>query len=229
MGAMNFVTPGAALARVDGKLKVTGGALYGSDARVVDPAYAYLVVSSIARGEIAAFDDAESRRVPGILDILTYQNVGEAIGPGTYFGDGGYLGSSIAPLSSNKVHHGGQIVAVMLANSFEAAREAAYRLKVTYAEQTPSASFDSPGTEIVAGTVASKKHKDPAVGDATAAFASSAARVEASYSTPTQHHNPIETLHHRVRLEWRQTDDLGIQPERARFPIRRRRAAADIA
>jgi len=183
---------GAAAARVDGRLKVTGAARYGSDANVVDPAHAFLVTSAIARGRIASIDEGPARAVPGVLDILSYRNVGQAIAPGKFFAAGGYVGSTIVPLGSPRVAHGGQIVAVVLADSFEAAREAAHRLKVSYAQEQPSAGFDSDGIEIVPAKQASKEHEDPGVGDAASAFAAAPVKIEAHYSTPTQHHNPIE-------------------------------------
>ena len=82
---------------------------------------------------------------------------------------------------------------MVLAETFEQAREAAYRLKVDYAEERPSAGFDSEGAELVSAKDASKgSFEDPAVGDADAAFAAAAVTIEADYATPTQHHNPIE-------------------------------------
>jgi xanthine dehydrogenase YagR molybdenum-binding subunit len=57
---------------------------------------------------------------------------------------------------------------------------------------TPSATFDSPGAETVLGSVASKVHHDPQVGDAEKAFADAPVKIDARYATPTQHHNPME-------------------------------------
>src|SRR5207247_2164826 len=146
----------------------------------------------IARGRIAVFDDSASRVVPGVLDILTHANIGDAVKPTKLFSDGGYVGSTIMPLGSERIQHGGQIVAVVLAESFEAAREAAHRLNISYAPEQPSAGFDSPGTETVAAKDASKTYEDPAVGDADAAFAAAPVKIDQRYETPTQHHNPIE-------------------------------------
>src|SRR5689334_14816216 len=183
---------GADIARIDGRLKVTGAAHYASDMSVANPAYAFLVTSAIARGRIAAIDDRETRAVPGFLDLLTYESVGAKVKAGKFFATGGYVGTSIQPLGSAQVWHGGQILAVVLADSFEAAREAAHRLRITYDAERPSAGFDSIGAETVAAKDASKKHEDPATGDAEAAFHEAPVRIDQSYSTPTQHHNPIE-------------------------------------
>ena len=183
---------GSNVARIDGHAKVTGQARYDSDFAVKRPAYAALVTSSIAKGRVTAIDDTACRALPGVLDIITHQTVGDAIKPAKFFAAGGYVGSSIMPLASDQIWHAGQIVAVVLAESFEQATDAAARLKVATAADRPSAGFDSQGAETVLGSVASKTHEDPEVGDANAAFAAAPVKIDARYSTPPQHHNPME-------------------------------------
>ncbi|WP_340119903.1 xanthine dehydrogenase family protein molybdopterin-binding subunit [Pelagibius sp. 7325] len=183
---------GADVPRVDGRLKVTGAARYGSDVKVDKPAYAYLRTSAIARGRIARIDEGAARDVPGLLDILTYENVGERVGPGDFFASGGYFSSTMRPLSSPEVRHAGQIVAMTVAESFEAAREAAQRLEISYDEEQPAAGFDAACAETEPVADAMSSHQDPAVGDAQEAFEASPVTLDARYETPTQHHNPIE-------------------------------------
>ncbi|HTW50828.1 MAG TPA: xanthine dehydrogenase family protein molybdopterin-binding subunit [Stellaceae bacterium] len=183
---------GATAPRVDGRLKVTGEARYASDMPLADPVYAFLLTSAIARGRITNIDDGDARAVPGVVDILTHQNIGGAVKPTKLFSDGGYVGSTIMPLASDQIQHGGQIVAVTLAETFEASREAAHRLDITYAEEQPSASFDSSGTTTVAAKDASANYEDPKVGDAESAFAAAPVTVDQHYATATMHHNPIE-------------------------------------
>ena len=183
---------GTAAPRVDGRVKVTGEARYAADTPLADPAFAFLATSAIARGRISSIDDGAARAVPGVLDILTHLNIGNAVKPVKLFSDGGSVGSTIMPLGSDQVWHGGQIVAVVLAETFEAAREAAHRLSVSYVEEPCSASFDSRGATTVAARDASPGYEDPKVGDAETAFASAPVTVDQHYATPTQHHNPIE-------------------------------------
>src|SRR5205823_11943938 len=71
-------------------------------------------------------------------------------------------------------------------------REAAYRVRVTYQAGQPAAGFDAPGMMVVAAKDAAKNHDDPAVGDADHALREAEVSIDASYSTPTQHHNPTE-------------------------------------
>ena len=88
--------------------------------------------------------------------------------------------------------HFGQIVALVVADTFEAASEGADRLRIAYEADRPTATFDSAGATTEAGSEASKKHEDPKVGDAESAFDAAPVKIDASYGTPTQHHNPIE-------------------------------------
>ena len=184
------IDPGALFGRptprIDGVAKVTGAARYASDEPVANPAYAYLVTSSIARGRITAMQLDRASAVPGVLDILTHANAGNAIKSPT--GPDG--GPTTTTLESDRIWHDGQIIAVVLADSFEAAREAAFKVDVTYAAETPSATFGSPGLETA-------EHKgrggpDPKKGDVAAALGAAPVRIEADYDTPTQHHNALE-------------------------------------
>jgi xanthine dehydrogenase YagR molybdenum-binding subunit len=221
---------GVSTRRIDGLLKVTGAARYGSDFPPDRAAYAVLVVSPIARGRITGFDMADSKATPGLLDILTWQEVGDQVKGGEAFSGKGYMGSSIAPLASANIQHAGQIVAVVTADTLEGAQDAARRLKVTYAADPPSASFDSPGAETVELKSVAPEHEDPAVGDAQGAFAAAPVKIDARYSTPAQHHNPIElfttacawsggklTLWESSQSVWGAknglADQLGIAPE----------------
>ena len=233
---------GVPTSRVDGRLKVTGEARYASDAAIQNPAFAYLHVSSIARGRITAIDEAATRATPGVLDVLTYKSVGDRVKPGKTFDQKGYMGTSIAPLHDDRVQHDGQIVAVILADSYEAARQGSHLLQVSYAEEAPSAGFDSPGVKVHPAKAESVEGKAgegefPKKGDAAAAFAAAPVKVDARYSTPTQHHNPIElftttcvwadgklTIHEPSQgvgiLQNAMTEQLSIPPENVRVVSR---------
>jgi xanthine dehydrogenase YagR molybdenum-binding subunit len=176
--------------RMDGAAKVTGQARYASDEPVAHPAYAYLVTSTIARGRVRAMRLERARAVPGVLDILNHANVGgQAKTPAPF---GGGKDGVTTTLETDQVWHDGQIIAVVVAETFEAAREAAHRVEVDYDAQTPSATFGSPGTKTEPRKPQRPGSKDPAKGDAASAFAAAPVRIDARYSTPTQHHNAME-------------------------------------
>jgi xanthine dehydrogenase YagR molybdenum-binding subunit len=177
---------GKATSRIDGVAKVTGSAKFASDEAVANPAYAYLVTSTVARGSIGSFKLEQARAVRGVLDILTYETVGSLakVAPGP---DGK---PSTTSLESAKIWYAGQIIAIVVAETYEGAREAAHKVEVTYVAETPSASFGSQGLEIEPHKP--EKGPDPKKGDADGAFAGAPVKFEAQYSTPTQHHNAIE-------------------------------------
>jgi xanthine dehydrogenase YagR molybdenum-binding subunit len=173
--------------RIDGVAKVTGAARYASDEPVANPAFAFLVTSAVARGRVAGFGLDEARAVEGVIDILTHETVGDQAKPPPQM-DGG---PTTTTLESDRIWHDGQIIAVVLAETFEAAREAAQKVKVDYAAETPSATFDSPGVAVEPHKTSPGK-EDPKKGDAQGALAAAPVKIDVQYATPTQHHNPIE-------------------------------------
>jgi xanthine dehydrogenase YagR molybdenum-binding subunit len=173
--------------RLDARLKVTGEARYASDFPVGNPAFACLVTSTIAKGRITQFDLADARTVPGVLDILTYENTSDL--KHLPFGSASTSTQELGP----QIDHEGQIIAVVLADTFEAAQDAAGRVRVTYAAETPSATFGAQGlTEDDATKVSERIKEAPAAGDVEAALAAADVTIDEEYATPTQHHNPIE-------------------------------------
>lgn len=183
---------GEPVPRYDARAKVTGTAIYASDVALPDVAYGFLVSSGIAKGRIKSFDLSEARALPGVLDILTHENMADAIEHIKFLTEGGPASNTVVPLGSPEIAYAGQTIAMVLADSYEVARDAAHRVIVDYAIDPPSATFESPGVVDQALATQNKKHEDPAVGDFATAFATAPVKVDAAYSTPTQHHNPIE-------------------------------------
>jgi xanthine dehydrogenase YagR molybdenum-binding subunit len=82
---------------------------------------------------------------------------------------------------------------MVVADTLEAAQESAFKVEASYAAEQPSATFGSPGLTEEDATKVSQQHKTvPNKGDADAALAGAEVAIDAEYSTPTQHHNPIE-------------------------------------
>jgi xanthine dehydrogenase YagR molybdenum-binding subunit len=183
---------GQPIPRYDGVAKVTGKAQYGADVALANPVYAYLVTSSIAKGRIDGFDLATAKQVRGVVDIVTHENA-EKLKEAKLFSNGGYTSSTIQPLKSADIAQEGQIVAVVLAETFEAARQAAYDVKVNYTAAIPTTTFDSPGTTSApAKGQLSQFKEDPKVGDFGKPFDAAEVKITAEYQTPPQHHNPME-------------------------------------
>ena len=209
---------GQPMPRYDSRQKVTGQALYASDVGLPDVAYAYLVSSSIAKGRIKAFDLREARALPGVIDILTHETIGDDISHIKFFTEGGPASNTVVPLGSAEIAYAGQTIAMVLANSYEAARDAAHRVAVDYEIETPSATFDSPGVSHQDLASQNKKHDDPKVGAFDEAFAAAPVTVDVAYSTPPQHHNPIELF--ATQCAWNGPDLTVYEPSQNVYGIK---------
>ena len=198
---------GVGVKRVDGTLKVTGAARYASDMGVMNPAYAYFHTSPIALGRIVDIDEREARALPGVLDILTWRTPGLTLEKIAIFSAGGIASTSIMPLQSANVRHDGETVAVILAESYEAARDASHRLRIRYDERKPTATFGEPGLVAEKPGAGDPRAQPIRIGDASGAFAASPVKLDRRYATPTQHHNPLELF--TTTAEW-QVDQLTV-------------------
>ncbi|MGC2959084.1 xanthine dehydrogenase family protein molybdopterin-binding subunit [Paraburkholderia graminis] len=181
--------------RVDGRLKVTGAAQYAADFSANGLTYGFVVSSTIAAGTIVSIDSSAALALPGVLHVLTWQNRPELpredkpyedmVAPG---------GSPLRPLWDDRVWYSGQPVALVLAESLELARHAASLVDVRY----ESAPHRTEMGEVLMNAEPPSTEKggfDPPPeprGDADAALANAAARVDAFYSTPAEYHNPME-------------------------------------
>src|SRR4051812_42591939 len=65
---------GEGVNRIDGILKVTGAASYGTDWPVKNVAYGFLIKSSIASGTVTDIDAAAAEKSPGVLAVITPKN-----------------------------------------------------------------------------------------------------------------------------------------------------------
>src|SRR5262249_22369306 len=159
-------------------------ARYAADIAVDSLAYAVLVTSAIAKGRITKLELDAARGVPGVLEILSYRDA-KAVKRLKSILDTDE--STIKPLASSKIWHDGQIIALVVADTLEAAREGAYQVEVTSAATRPSAGSGSAGIKTEAAD-----EDNPRTGRALAALKSAAVTIDAEYETPTQHHNPME-------------------------------------
>ena len=180
---------GQPVPRIDARLKVTGAARYAADTPLANLAHAVLVTTDVARGEVKSVDLTDARASRGVLAVLSYGDVDELQPP--RYDSGSY--TSLAPLQTHRIWHDGQIMALVVAETSQAAEAAAAKIKAAYVIEPASAELDSPGTETIAAVGAVQNLKeDPRHGDFTGAFQNAAVTLEAEYRTPTQTHNAIE-------------------------------------
>ena len=202
MNAPSRIGIGTPLSRVDGVDKVTGRARYAAEYPVANMVHGYVVSSAIAKGRIASIDETAARAVPGVVDVLTHSNR-----PHTAFRDASYQdevappGSPFRALADDKVMFSDQPVAVVLAETFEAARFAASLVEIVYEQETHNVDFRlSLAEKFDPKPKRSTFHPPKNHGDAHGAFASAALRHEAEYHLAPEHHNPMEM--HATTVEW---------------------------
>jgi xanthine dehydrogenase YagR molybdenum-binding subunit len=128
---------GSPIDRVDGRLKVTGAALYAADAPVAGVTHGVIVPSLIARGRVQAIDADAARKAPGVVAVVTHENMPRLKQPGSDFFRGGTLNEDRLPLANDRIHYAGQYLAVVVAETPEQARHAASLVKVAYADEEP--------------------------------------------------------------------------------------------
>src|SRR5712672_4533016 len=120
-------TPGVVgkpLDRVDGPLKVAGGARYAYEMQQDNVLYGYVVEASIGKGRIKSLDTRAAEKAPGVALVLTHRNA-PAQGTGNHR-------EAHPVLTGPEVTGYGQPVAFVVAESFEQARAAAYLVDVKY-------------------------------------------------------------------------------------------------
>ncbi|UAW96845.1 xanthine dehydrogenase family protein molybdopterin-binding subunit [Halopseudomonas nanhaiensis] len=180
---------GQPVCRVDGPLKVTGQARYAGEFHLPDLLYGGVVNSTIARGRILSIDASAAEAVPGVQLVLTHENrppVASYDEP--YEDEDAAEGSPFRPLFDDRVLYSGQPIALVVADDLELARYAGSLIQVRYEAEAHQ-------TDLMAAL--EQSHPAPAElpdprGDAAAALGSAAFRVDVQYSTPVEHHNPME-------------------------------------
>src|SRR6185437_6136953 len=181
--------------RVDGPLKVSGTAMYASDFHFPGMLYAVPVEATIANGKITKIDSAAAEKIPGVRAILHRQNIGKIFR--STFGQGinGICIERRPAFEDDVVRYYGQYVALAVADTFESAKAAADAVVVNYAKEKPNVeehleAEDDPSTVM---TSYGPEHRlQSERGDAAAAFASAPIKLDQTYVTPAETHNPIE-------------------------------------
>ncbi|MFJ4327444.1 xanthine dehydrogenase family protein molybdopterin-binding subunit [Streptomyces tricolor] len=182
--------------RVEGRDKVTGAARYAAEVPFAGLAHGWLVLSTIARGSIRALDTDPVLAMPGVLAVLDHRNAPHL--DTDYTGLLGKPDPTCAVFQHDRVPHLGWPVALVVAETSEQAREAAEALVVHYEQEPHDVEFtaDHPDAHPVDGHMPAVTEK----GDLDARLASSAVVVDAEYTTPEEHHNPMEP--HAATARW---------------------------
>ncbi|MEH2225492.1 xanthine dehydrogenase family protein molybdopterin-binding subunit [Nostoc sp.] len=178
---------GKPLDRVDGRLKVTGEAPYTADVPIENLTYGVIFQSAIASGKIIQIDITAAAVAPGVIDIITYQQTPSLVKIPLF--------GPPQPQSTEKDHniyYDGQHLGIVIAQTLEQAETAASRIKIIYEEAIPTVTMAH--TEIFEpesiffGTIPAKITR----GDVESGKVQADVLVEQVYTTPIEHHNPLE-------------------------------------
>ena len=201
-GAPPSAIIGSSIPRIDGPLKTTGTAKYAADHNLPNLVYAVPVCATIASGKIASMDVRAAETMPGVLLVMHAGNI-DPIFRMSQGGRGGRISESRPPFEDETVYYWGQYVALAVAKTFQQAQAAAAAVCVTYAAQTPNVSKRLDDPIPAAGTPGGPKIESKR-GDSEAAFAQAAVKIDATYITPAETHNPMEM--HATVADWKHTD-----------------------
>src|SRR5436309_11459366 len=186
---------GRGVPRVDGALKVSGKAQYTSDFHFPGLLYAVPVEATIANGKLLKLDTAAAEKMTGVRAIFHRANIGKiarsVLGPGFE----GIIDERRPPFEDDVIRYYGQYIALAVADTFESAKAAADAVRVTYDKEKPNVEThleaeDDP--DSVATTFGMRNRLDSQRGDADAAFASAPVKLDQTYVTPAETHNPLE-------------------------------------
>jgi xanthine dehydrogenase YagR molybdenum-binding subunit len=190
-----FVRIGMPVSRVDGRDKVMGRARYAAEHPADALLYGVVVNSTVARGRIVAIDAAAAFALPGVIDVITHQNRPRMSGFDLFYKDMVAPGGSpFRPLYDDKIRYSGQPVALVVADTFEAARHAAGLVRVDY-ETEPHQT----GLRANIGRAREPSKVKPSYspppgpkGQPDEVWTNAAIKVDGEFHTGVEHHNPLE-------------------------------------
>lgn len=200
----SIISPvGQVTPRVDGPRKVSGQAQYTSDFHFPGLLYAVPVEATIANGKLLKLDTSAAEKMPGVRAIFHRENIGPIFRSTFEAPFGGICVERRPPLEDDVIRYYGQYIALAVADTFESARAAADAVRATYAKEKPNVDAhleadDDP--DVILTTYGPVERLQSKRGDAENAFASAPIKLDQTYVTPAETHNPLET--HATTAIW---------------------------
>jgi len=235
---------GQGIDRLDGRLKVTGQATYSAEHKLPRLAYGVLVLSTVPKGRITAIDSAAIQRMPGVMVVMAHQNAPRLPKPKAEGKTGGKDGSKSAGteqskpdnkqqppnpklslLQDDRVEYNAQPIAVVAADTFEHARDAARRLKVRYASAPAQLDFQQAKLRPRRAEPQPERPPETGRGNAVRGLQNAATRVDVTFTTPMENHNPLEP--HATIAAW-EGDTLTLYDSTQNVSGARRTAAQSL-
>ncbi|HEY4421058.1 MAG TPA: xanthine dehydrogenase family protein molybdopterin-binding subunit [Pseudonocardia sp.] len=194
---------GRPIDRVDGTAKTTGAARFSAEYPYADLAHAALVYATVSRARITGIDIAAASAVDGVLSVITHLNAPPMRPPRPV----NYMnlstlasGTSVNYLNTDEVYWNGQPVAVVVAETLDAAQEAARLVSVSYEELPAAVDFAAEEGNATPEKNTPMSSGSAKKGDAEAALAAAPVSVDLRYTTPGHNHNALEP--HATTAAW---------------------------
>ena len=213
---------GRPLDRVDGRLKVTGKAQYAAEIPVANVTYAVIVTSALGRSHLATLDVKRAESTPGVLAVITSANAPRLPGAKTKADSNDRL---LQLLQDDDVLYADQPIAVVVASTLESAQAGAGAIRASYASGAVSAQLRADAPDAYTPKRAGPAGEaDSSRGDVAAALANAPVKIEQTYTTPVQNHNPMEP--HALTVVWQGDDHVTLyDTSQGIFGVRKKVAA----
>jgi xanthine dehydrogenase YagR molybdenum-binding subunit len=195
---------GQPLTRREGLLKVKGAARFAADNHPPGMLHAVLAVSQVARGRVTFLDVAAARNHPGVVEVMTSANR-PALAEDPDAKTNPFM-FRLDLLQNDQVRYANQPIAVVIAETLEAATEGAALLASRYDVLPARIGLDG-GEAFVPPAVGVGGPSEMRRGDVEAGLSAASKRIDATYETPTQYHNAMEP--HAIVAAW-DGDNLSI-------------------
>ena len=184
------------MTRYEAPRKVSGEARYAADFMPAGMFHGELVVSTIARGGLTSIDIRQALAEPGVVAVYTHETMPKYETPKGFYA-GGPGTASFWPMTGTEIRYAGQPVAYVVAENAAAARRGASLVRATYRRPPPASRWTRPHPS----PRGKKEDNIVSKGDLKAGIAAAAAVVDETWTTPFQHHNPMELF--AATAHWR--------------------------
>ncbi len=181
---------GQPLARIEGRLKVTGTARYAYEQVFADALHVHPLQATIARGRVGTIDVAAAEACPGVVAVITARNAPRLACDAN---KESWANKELWVLQSDEVAYRGQFIGAVIAESPEVARQAAGLVRVEYAEQPHDVVLSADRDDLYAPVAVNAGYPtDTNEGDVESALRDAAMAIDRTYRTPMEHNNPME-------------------------------------
>jgi xanthine dehydrogenase YagR molybdenum-binding subunit len=196
---------GKGIDRVDARLKVTGKATYAAEFPTANVAFGVIVGAAGGKGKLSAIDTVLAEKAPGVIAVLTHKNAPKLAGASKK-GEG--IDRVLQILQDDQVHYSDQPIALVVADTLEHASYAASLVKPTVDAASVVLDMEAERPRAYPPKSLNGKPADSNKGDFDKAFAGAKTTIEQTYTTPDEHHNPMEM--HATIAVWQGNDKVTV-------------------